>query len=24
VQVDEGHEVFDGKTSSLHPLFNRG
>lgn len=23
VQVDEGHEVFDGKTSSLHPLFNR-
>ena len=24
LQVDEGHEVFDGKTSSLHPLFNRG
>jgi 5-carboxymethyl-2-hydroxymuconate isomerase len=23
VQVDEGHEVFDAKTSSLHPLFNR-
>ncbi len=23
LQVDEGHEVFDGKTSSLHPLFNR-
>jgi 5-carboxymethyl-2-hydroxymuconate isomerase len=23
VQVDEGHEVFDGKHSSLHPLFNR-
>ncbi|MGE0099886.1 MAG: 5-carboxymethyl-2-hydroxymuconate isomerase [Hydrogenophaga sp.] len=23
VQVDEGGEVFDGKTSSLHPLFNR-
>lgn len=21
VQVDEGHEVFDAKTSSLHPLF---
>ncbi len=21
VQVDEGHEVFDTKTSSLHPLF---
>ena len=24
VQVDEGHEVFDGKNSSIHPLFNRG
>ncbi|QHE83787.1 5-carboxymethyl-2-hydroxymuconate isomerase [Hydrogenophaga sp. BPS33] len=24
VQVDEGHEVFDSKTSSLHPLFNKG
>lgn len=23
VQVDEGHEVFDAKNSSLHPLFNR-
>ncbi|MCW5668604.1 MAG: 5-carboxymethyl-2-hydroxymuconate isomerase [Hydrogenophaga sp.] len=23
MQVDEGHEVFDAKTSSLHPLFNR-
>jgi 5-carboxymethyl-2-hydroxymuconate isomerase len=23
VQVDEGHEVFDAKISSLHPLFNR-
>ena len=23
VQVDEGREVFDAKTSSLHPLFNR-
>jgi 5-carboxymethyl-2-hydroxymuconate isomerase len=23
VQVDEGHEVFDAKTSSLHPLYNR-
>ncbi len=23
VQVDEGHEVFDAKSSSLHPLFNR-
>ena len=22
VQVDEGHEVFDAKNSSLHPLFN--
>ncbi len=22
VQVDEGHEVFDGKQSTLHPLFN--
>jgi 5-carboxymethyl-2-hydroxymuconate isomerase len=22
VQVDEGHEVFDAKMSSLHPLFN--
>lgn len=22
VQVDEGHEVFDAKISSLHPLFN--
>jgi 5-carboxymethyl-2-hydroxymuconate isomerase len=22
VQVDEGHEVFDKKISSLHPLFN--
>jgi 5-carboxymethyl-2-hydroxymuconate isomerase len=22
VQVDEGHEVFDAKTSSLHPLFS--
>ena len=22
VQVDEGHEVFDGKHSSIHPLFN--
>jgi 5-carboxymethyl-2-hydroxymuconate isomerase len=21
VQVDEGHEVFDAKNSSLHPLF---
>jgi len=21
VQIDEGHEVFDGKTSTLHPLF---
>ena len=24
VQVDEGHEVFDAKNSSIHPLFNRG
>ncbi|MBQ0922084.1 5-carboxymethyl-2-hydroxymuconate isomerase [Hydrogenophaga aromaticivorans] len=23
VQVDEGHEVFDAKNSSLHPLFNK-
>lgn len=23
VQVDEGHEVFDAKNSSLHPLFQR-
>jgi 5-carboxymethyl-2-hydroxymuconate isomerase len=23
VQVDEGHEVYDAKNSSLHPLFNR-
>ena len=23
VQVDEGHEVFDAKNSSIHPLFNR-
>jgi 5-carboxymethyl-2-hydroxymuconate isomerase len=23
LQVDEGHEVFDGKHSSLHPLFNK-
>ena len=22
VQVDEGHEVFDAKLSTLHPLFN--
>lgn len=22
VQIDEGHEVFDAKISSLHPLFN--
>lgn len=24
VQVDEGHEVFDAKHSSIHPLFNKG
>mgnify|MGYP000844123879 FL=1 len=24
VQVDEGHEVFDAKNSSIHPLFARG
>lgn len=23
LQIDEGHEVFDAKLSSLHPLFNR-
>jgi 5-carboxymethyl-2-hydroxymuconate isomerase len=23
VQIDEGHEVFDAKHSSLHPLFNK-
>lgn len=23
LQVDEGHEVFDGKHSTLHPLFNK-
>jgi 5-carboxymethyl-2-hydroxymuconate isomerase len=23
VQIDEGHEVFDGKHSTLHPLFNK-
>jgi 5-carboxymethyl-2-hydroxymuconate isomerase len=23
VQIDEGHEVFDAKHSSLHPLFRR-
>ncbi|WP_372659101.1 5-carboxymethyl-2-hydroxymuconate isomerase [Hydrogenophaga sp.] len=23
LQVDEGHEVFDGKNSSLHPLFQK-
>lgn len=23
VQIDEGHEAFDGKTSTLHPLFGR-
>lgn len=23
VQVDEGHEVFDAKSSSLHPLFQK-
>lgn len=23
VQIDEGHEVFDGKTSTLHPLFRK-
>jgi 5-carboxymethyl-2-hydroxymuconate isomerase len=23
LQIDEGHEVFDGKHSNLHPLFNR-
>lgn len=23
VQVDEGHEVFDAKNSSIHPLFQR-
>ena len=23
LQIDEGHEVFDGKHSSLHPLFNK-
>lgn len=23
VQVDEGHEVFDAKNSSIHPLFNK-
>jgi 5-carboxymethyl-2-hydroxymuconate isomerase len=22
LQIDEGHEVFDGKHSNLHPLFN--
>ena len=22
-QIDEGHEVFDGKHSTLHPLFNK-
>ena len=24
LQIDEGPEVFDSKTSSLHPLFNKG
>ena len=23
LQIDEGHEVFDGKHSNLHPLFNK-
>jgi 5-carboxymethyl-2-hydroxymuconate isomerase len=23
LQIDEGHEVFDAKNSSLHPLFNQ-
>ena len=23
LQIDEGHEVFDAKNSSLHPLFNK-
>ena len=23
LQIDEGHEVFDGKHSTLHPLFNK-
>jgi 5-carboxymethyl-2-hydroxymuconate isomerase len=23
LQIDEGHEVFDGKYSNLHPLFNK-
>jgi 5-carboxymethyl-2-hydroxymuconate isomerase len=23
VQIDEGHEVFDAKHSTLHPLFNK-
>jgi 5-carboxymethyl-2-hydroxymuconate isomerase len=23
LQIDEGHEVFDGKLSNLHPLFNK-
>ncbi len=23
VQVDEGHEVFDARNSSIHPLFNK-
>jgi 5-carboxymethyl-2-hydroxymuconate isomerase len=23
LQIDEGHEVFDAKHSSLHPLFNK-
>ena len=23
VQIDEGHEVFDAKNSSLHPLFQK-
>lgn len=24
LQIDEGHEVFDAKNSSLHPLFSKG
>ena len=23
LQIDEGHEVYDGKHSNLHPLFNK-